>query len=460
MCRADKSSSSGDGEGSGGGGCSPTITYIFGFCTVAFMASTIALAVVYNQEKDKAAAAAQRAGDPGASAATTDTTTLPWPGSDDPIKAAIEGGYGMSIARPPPGENPCAGMKLTEGFENHQCKVGDVVQALEQAGANVTLGYSGGINATGRIPITEPYWKEGLCPVNVHWHLGAEHYSKGEFDENGSGPSSYRRQLSAAATKDDADTHAHADASAHAVEEAQGERDLAGNARLGFQCNLYSSTDPKYNEPYDWNHCIGMEVGQTYEVHWPHSHLGDCETVNQYQTPFYDGVFCNVGLLGPSGRTTWEAIGVHSQVFVIVNDETKYYPDLIKGMVVDPPNGLGVELTKYTGSTTGTSRNNEICSKYAPITWHVDRTCHEVSASSFDKMCADMKTQRDDMSDDLYAHGARELVADFIAANNQVFETGSGGRKMRGGALKSKKELGEMLDHAVNKAYIAENFQY
>jgi len=43
-----------------------------------------------------------------------------------------------------------------------------------------------------------------------------------------------------------------------------------------------------------------------------------------------------------------------------------------------------------------------------------------ISASSFDKMCADMMAQRDDMTDDLYAHGARELVADYIASNNQV----------------------------------------
>ena len=33
-------------------------------------------------------------------------------------------------------------------------------------------------------------------------------------------------------------------------------------------------------------------------------------------------------------------------------------------------------------------------------------------------MCADMKAQRDDMSGDLYPHGARELVADDLAANN------------------------------------------
>ena len=43
-----------------------------------------------------------------------------------------------------------------------------------------------------------------------------------------------------------------------------------------------------------------------------------------------------------------------------------------------------------------------------------------VSASTFDKMCADMKSQRDDMSSDLHAHGSREVVSDNLAADNQV----------------------------------------
>lgn len=88
----------------------------------------------------------------------------------------------------------------------------------------------------------------------------------------------------------------------------------------------------------------------------------------------------------------------------------------MRGMIVDGEKGS--DIAYYTGSTTGTTRNNEICSQYAPITWQVDRKCHLVSASTFDKMCADMKSQRDDMSDDLYAHGSRELVADNLAANN------------------------------------------
>jgi hypothetical protein len=110
-------------------------------------------------------------------------------------------------------------------------------------------------------------------------------------------------------------------------------------------------------------------------------------------------------------------VGVQGQVFTIVNDESYYYPDLMRGMIVDGE--MGQEVTKYTGSTTGTSRDNTVCSQYAPITWQVDRKCHLISASTFDKMCADMKAQRDDMSDDLYAHGSREVVSDELAANNQ-----------------------------------------
>ena len=164
-----------------------------------------------------------------------------------------------------------------------------------------------------------------------------------------------------------------------------------GSVRKGFQCQHYNKDEPKYTKAFDWKHCENMEVGQTYEVHWPHSKGGDCGTIHQYQTPFYDGVFCHGGKLAP---TTQAAIGVQSQTFVIVNDEAYYQDNLFKGMVVDDE-GHGTDMAMYTGSTTGTSRNNEVCSAYGPITWQVDRKCHLVSASSFDKMCKeDRKSTR------------------------------------------------------------------
>jgi hypothetical protein len=292
-----------------------------------------------------------------------------------------------SSTKPVAGINTCEGSKPTSGYDNFDCSEA-VTLAIEQSGANVTRGYQGSANSSGVVPTTTAYWKAGMCPVNVHWHLGAEHLSVGEYDSHGTGP----------------------DAAAH--------RNLA--ERKGHQCSKFDASNPKFTKPFAWKHCVGMTVGETYEVHWPHSARGACGTVNQYQTPFYDGVFCNNGRngVGAFDISTQAQIGVQAQVFTIVNDENYYYPDLMRGMIVD--GDFGSDMAIYTGSTTGTSRSNTVCSGYSPITWQVDRKCHMVSASTFDKMCADMKSQRDDMSSDLHAHGSREVVSDNLAADNQV----------------------------------------
>jgi len=270
-----------------------------------------------------------------------------------------------------------------------------VLDALEQAAANVTKGYVGEIDTKGRKPIMTTYLEAGLCPVNVHWHLGTEHLSVGEFDQAGTGPAkSYVSDSSGVGDS----------------------RRLAKNARLGFRCHKYNANDAKFTTEYKWHHCKSMHVGETYEIHWPHSAAGACGTPYQYQTPFYDGVFCKSGILSLPPLNTYMKIGVQSQTFTIVNDESYYYPDLMRGMIMDGE--YGKDIGKYTGSTTGTSRSNTVCSRFTPITWQVDRKCHLISASSFDKMCADMKTQSDDMSGDLHPHGARELVANKLAANN------------------------------------------
>lgn len=263
-----------------------------------------------------------------------------------------------------------------------------------QAGSNVTKGYKGTYGENGQTvydPITDPYYVHGLCPVNVHWHLGTEHISQNEYDEdNGKGPT-----------------------------EVEHRRKLAGKARKGGQCLSYDKNEAMYTKEYEWKHCTDMEVGQTYEVHWPHSVFGACNTENQYQEPFYDGVFCRypemaaTGYDGPAksllSAELPQMIGVQAQVFVVVNDESYYYPNLIDGMIVG--GGSGTDMAYYTGSTTGTSRNNTVCSKYGPITWQVDRKCNKISASTFDKMCADMKSKKDDMSKDLYPHGSRVVVS-------------------------------------------------
>jgi len=301
-------------------------------------------------------------------------------------------------------ENMCEGQKewlanqTNDAFKNAPCKIDDVVVAMEQAGGNVTKGYTG-LRETNATPITTSLFKAGLCPVNVHWHLGAEHLSEGEYDNNGSGP----------------DGHVVF----HPEDDGIHSRRLADSARLGNRCHYYNRSHTAFQTEYNWMHCSDMHVGETYEIHWPHSAAGACGTPNQYQTPFYDGVFCSknvVQLVLDGIATTYENIGVQAQVFTIINDESYYYPDLFRGMIVDAD--FGKDMAYYTGSTTGTSRNNTVCSAYTPITWQVDRKCHLISASSFDKMCADMKNQRDDMSKDLHPHGSRVLVADELAANN------------------------------------------
>jgi len=283
----------------------------------------------------------------------------------------------------PDKKNPCDGKKPSgPDWDNKNCTMDDIVDVFEQAGANVTKGYVGGLDSHGT-PINDTYNNAGLCPVNVHWHIGAEHYSQGEFDDRGKGP------------------------------EMERDRRLGLDVRAGFRCHHFDDSDPKFTTPYDWQHCEHMQVGETYEVHWPHSKAGACGTPFQYQTPFYDGVFCNGAELTD---TYWLDIGVQSQVFTIVNDEDYFFPDLMRGMIVD--GNYGMDIAKYTGSTTGTSRDNTICSAYSPITWQVDRRCHLISASTFDKMCADMKQQFDDMSADLEPHGARMLVTHELAADN------------------------------------------
>jgi len=276
---------------------------------------------------------------------------------------------------------------------------------LPQSATNVTDGFDGDLIKTFNGNVAEPetrsYSETDMCAVNVHWHLGTEHISAGEYDENGTGPSEV------------------------------GERRLAaGKIHEGAQCSLYDETVEKFTKKYDWKYCTNMEVGQTYEVHWPHSKLGACGTQWQYQAPFKTGVFCKIDLDGLSGFLTTQRenlpkyAGVQAQVFTIVNDDSEEYtfPNLFDGMIVDDTKQMGVDMAYYVGSTTGQKVSNTECSPYSPITWQVDRICHQISAKSFDNMCQTMLNQPADMSGDTYPHGSREMVD---AANTGIVDGGS-----------------------------------
>jgi ribosomal protein L12E/L44/L45/RPP1/RPP2 len=356
---------------------------VLGLSTVALLASTIGLAV----KENNAAPAA-----PAAPAADTMSAVAAAPSTTDFV-ALKENSIFLDYR-----DNVCAGAQLA--VANKLCA--DLEVPTPQAGGNVTKGYVGDLDVGSLKPHTDTYFQGDMCPVNVHWHLGTEHYSYGQYDENGNGP------------------HGTAERPEWA------NRDLAAvgeKVRGGFHCHHYDEKEEKFTKPYDWKYCTNMEVGETYEVHWPHSSVGDCGTVNQYQTPFYDGVFCNLSMeqfaaIAVDAQNIASNVGVHGQVFTVVNDEQYFYPDMMRGMIIDKQRNMGTDIHYYTGSTTGTSRSNEMCSQYAPITWQVDRQCHMISASSFDKLCHDMLLQRDDMKDDLYPHGSRELVMDSLVANN------------------------------------------
>ena len=360
------------------------VVFLLSLSSVGLLAATITLAV-QNGRKD-----------------TTTTTSAESTNADSAGEKSDESTYYESKSRSvffsDDITNVCEGAKLA--LDSGLCADLNV----PQSGSNVTKGYIGDLDVGDVLPNIEKFWESGMCPVNVHWHLGTEHYSLGEYDEYGDGPNGNIPRPEWA--------HRDLDSAASEVN--------ASEERPGFRCHHYDASDPRFTTEYNWKHCIGMEVGETYEVHWPHSAAGACGTVDQYQEPFYDGVFCHLSMEvfeNLSQQEVANAVGVQGQVFTIVNDESYFYPDMIRGMIVDGE--MGKDVVHYTGSTTGTSVNNEECSQYAPITWQVDRKCHMISASSFDKLCYDMKMQRDDMSNDLRAHGSRELVSNEYVANNQ-----------------------------------------
>merc|ERR1712137_177206 len=333
------------------------------------------------------------------------------------------------------GENPCKEKKPKPGdyggaFDNFECASKQAEQSGADVSKNVADRMDPQIDASGYNALSVPYWKGNstgafglgpLCPVNVHWHLGAEHRSKGEYDEQGKSPQV--GGLTAATAAPTRRLESEIQAMEDEFWENREEKRWLAAVRYGFACHHYDANDKAFTTPYEWKHCIGMEVGATYEVHWPHSVLGACHTPWQYQSPFYDGVLCHatdeiIGSCATNKECLYNAVGVQAQIFTIVNDESYYFPDLIRGMIVSAP-AFGQDVAYYTGSFTGSSRNNIVCSAFTPITWQVDRKCHKISASTFDKMCADMKQQYDDMSIDLKAHGARELVAGRFTANGQ-----------------------------------------
>merc|ERR1719298_141199 len=136
-----------------------------------------------------------------------------------------------------------------------------VVAAAEQAGADVTAGYQGKLDVAGRTPITDAYFKKGLCPVNVHWHLGTEHRSAGQYDESGNGPFDGKDGRKDWKSHDSHVVHGPND-SPNDKGDLAGRR-LAGDGALprqGEMCYHYDTFTDEEKTEYDWKYCKDMHV--------------------------------------------------------------------------------------------------------------------------------------------------------------------------------------------------------
>ena len=65
-------------------------------------------------------------------------------------------------------------------------------------------------------------------------------------------------------------------------------------------------------------------------------------------------------------------------------------------MIVNKDKGYGQDITAYLGSRTGGIFDATVegarCDPVSPVTWHVDRKCQLISASTLDEMCREVMT--------------------------------------------------------------------
>ena len=107
----------------------------------------------------------------------------------------------------------------------------------------------------------------------------------GQFDSHGHGPASDSSAADSSASSA-ADSSASSAADSSASDSSNGRRLAGDNIRLGNRCHHYNEVEAMFNTPYEWKHCTNMVIGETYEIHWPHSAAGACGTQWQMQSPF------------------------------------------------------------------------------------------------------------------------------------------------------------------------------
>ncbi|EOD21189.1 hypothetical protein EMIHUDRAFT_241514 [Emiliania huxleyi CCMP1516] len=199
-----------------------------------------------------------------------------------------------------------------------------------QSGADVTVGSSGLLDAT-LSPVETHFNEAGMCVVNVHWHLGAEHKNVGTYDIDG---------------EEWMEQHGKTKPKAHGANVVPGHGYGYGNVKGAVPLGEHDDIDPgNFCPGYDEALLLRspacaqlrtaqLHVGFTYEIHWPHSSLGACGTPWQMQSHFMDGVLCkaNEADMDPGDAVAavldgTAKIGVQGMVVMVVNDAAYDYPE-------------------------------------------------------------------------------------------------------------------------------------
>jgi len=137
----------------------------------------------------------------------------------------------------------------------------------------------------------------------------------------------------------------------------------------------------------EYNGCQGIAEGDTIEVHWVHT---TCDIETEGVTPMGGGLSACLTTICANPQ-----LKVVAQVFVLEkNGKLKFTDSLISN---NEPSVV------YTGSTTGTSYNNNHCSEFQ-VTWDVKKSCESLDIDDFSKWCSNNEYK------DHHAHGVRELV--------------------------------------------------
>ncbi len=257
-------------------------------------------------------------------------------------------------------------------------------QANAQSPRNVTRGSPGEVDTPLVYTPTGAFNNAAMDPANLHFHLGAEHYSGGQYDvdfDYGKPPGSTDEETP------------------------------------GRMCSIpmlkakFGLTDAQVDTPYAFQYCRGeTRVGSTYEFHYVHSTGAD--HVPGYSEHLSDG------LGGAFDFTINPLVLVQAQVFVLINDASGRF-DQYNWLNPDEASAFSLrhgwneslaaeDSAFYLGSTTGTKYGAEICSMYL-AQWEVDRMCHVASAQSMDKLCQWLESSGDETVD-VKPHGARAVV--------------------------------------------------